>query len=299
MRTGWDQGATYVGFDAGPIGWTHAHQDKLNVTLWAYGRMILMDPSQHNYSREPLAMWAMDSFSHNVAIVDGRPQRRRWRDPNPTQMPYQPRRDVRFVTTEGFDHAAGVYDEAWGMPGLSDAYPYYDDGNFYEGWVEPATHHRRVLFLKPNVVVVADLLTARDGEMHQYEVRWQIDSTAIERRADGVSLVTRDEGLPNLAIIPLIRDGLTVETGSGQIEPEILGWKLYGEPTPATTAMHRRSGGDVRFVTLLLPLRTGDDAPAVGAQWTDAETVVVQLDGETLTITVPDNPDHDLEAKRG
>lgn len=299
MRTGWERDATYVGFDAGPIGWTHAHQDKLNVTLWAHGRMILMDPSQHNYSREPLAMWAMDSFSHNVALVDGRPQRRRWRDPNPTQMPYQPREDIRFATTDEFDHAAGVYDGMWGMPGISDAYPYYEDGNFYEGWVQPATHHRRVLFLKPDVVVVADLLTALDGESHQYEVRWQIDSNAVERMADGMSLATRDEGLPNLALVPLVRDGLTVETGSGQMEPEILGWKLYGAPTPATTAMHRRSGEDIRFVTLLLPLRPGEAPPEVSVRWTDGETVGVELEEETLTITVPDDPEQDLEARRG
>lgn len=298
MRTGWEDDATYVGFDAGPIGWTHAHQDKLNVVLWAYGRMLLMDPSQHNYSREPLAMWAMDSFSHNVALVDGRPQRRRWRDPNPTQMPYQPLQDMRFVTTEAFDHAAGFYDGAWGMPGLSDAYPYYEDGNFDEGWVQPAHHHRRVLFLKPNVVVVADLLTTRDAQMHEYELRWQIDSTNVSRLADGLSLATRDEGLPNLAVIPLIREGLTVETGSGQMEPQILGYKLHGEPTPATTAMHRRSGGDVRLVTLLLPLRAGDDPPQVTSRWISEDTVVVELDEETLTITVPDDPEDDLRAVR-
>ena len=298
MRTGWEEDATYVGFDAGPIGWTHAHQDKLNVTLWAHGRMILMDPSQHNYSREPLAMWAMDSFSHNVALVDDRPQRRRWRDPNPTQMPYRPLQDMRFVTTEESDHAAGVYDSMWGMPGPSDAYPYYEDGNFYEGWVQPATHHRRVLFLKPDVVVVADLLTSLDGETHDYELRWQVDSTSVERLADGVSLATRDEGLPNLAIVPLIREGLTVETGSGQMEPQILGWRLHGQPTPATTAMHRRSGRDVRFVTLLLPLRPGEAPPEVSARWMDGETVVVELEGETLTITVPDAPDEDLRAVR-
>ncbi len=300
MRSGWETDANYLAFDAGPIGWTHAHQDKLGVVLWAWGRPILIDPGRHEYSREPLSNWAMDSFAHSVALVDNRPQRRYWRDPNPTTMPYQPLEDYRFNTTPEYDHAAGVYDQTWGMPGPSDAYPYWEGSNFREGWVELANHHRRVLFLKPDLFVVADSLIPVDGQTHDFEVRWQIDSTNVERMADGVSLVTADAGRPNLAIVPLVREGLGVESGSGQMEPQILGWNLHGDPQPATTAIHTRSGRElVEFVTLLLPLPAGVQAPEVSVNWTGPETALVTLGDETVRLTIPDDPAEDLSATRG
>ena len=203
MRSDWGPEANCLGFDVGPIGWTHAHQDKLNVVLWAWGRPLLIDPGRGDYSRSPMSMYCMDSFAHTTALVDGRPQRRRWRDPNPTQMPYQPLTDFRFETTAAWDSAAGVYDGSYGVAGPSDAYPYFDDSTFLEGWVQPATHHRRVLFVKPDIFVVADTLTPLDGEAHEYELRWQLDSTQVSAQADGLAMASADEGLPNLLVAPL------------------------------------------------------------------------------------------------
>ena len=246
MRSGWGPDANYLGFDAGPIGWTHAHQDKLQVVLWAWGRPILIDPGRGVYSREPISMYCMDTFAHNTALVDNRPQRRYWRDPNPSQMPYRPLDDFRFETTERWDRAAGVYDAHYGLPGPSDSYPYFDDGNFREGWEEIATHHRRVLFVKPAVFVVADTLTPLDGEAHQYELRWHLDSVQVTTMADGLSMATTDRDLPNLLVAPLTTEGLTVKSATAQREPQMLGWKLCTDtPEPATTVRHLRWGEGV------------------------------------------------------
>jgi hypothetical protein len=38
MRSGWETDANYLVFRAGPLGYGHSHQDKLNVLFWAYGR---------------------------------------------------------------------------------------------------------------------------------------------------------------------------------------------------------------------------------------------------------------------
>lgn len=296
LRTGWEADANYLGFDVGPIGWTHAHQDKLSVVLWAYGRPILIDPGRGSYTEQPVSNWTMDTFAHNTALVDGRPQRRRWRTPAPEQMPYVPLSDYRFETTEAWDRAAGVYEGAYGMIGASDAYPYTEGGNFLEGWVQPATHHRRVLFVKPDIVVVADTLTALDDQPHQYELRWHLDSTQVSALADGMTMVTADEGQPNLLVMPLLRDWVMVTSASGQTEPELLGWKLYSAtPEPTTTVRHQRSGtGVVRFVTLLLPLRAGEAAPEVSVAWAGNVATLTLPEGRSLRIEVPDDPAQDL-----
>ena len=46
MRSGWETNANYLMCDAGPVGYRHAHQDKLNLVVWAYGRQILFDSPQ-------------------------------------------------------------------------------------------------------------------------------------------------------------------------------------------------------------------------------------------------------------
>ncbi len=89
LRSGWETNANYLLFDGGPVGYRHAHQDKLHVVLWAYGRQVLFDSARppmvddwtyENYFR--------DTFSHSTGLVDNRPQRRRWYTaPHPNQMP--------------------------------------------------------------------------------------------------------------------------------------------------------------------------------------------------------------------
>ncbi|MBN2448999.1 MAG: alginate lyase family protein [Lentisphaeria bacterium] len=290
MRTGWERDAVYVGFDVGPIGFGHAHQDKLNLVLWAYDRMLLMDPGHGDYGAGDLSRWAMDTFAHNTALVDDRPQRRRW-GKSGGSMPRAPLTDFAFETGEGWDRAAGVYDGAYGLPGPSESYPYARDGNFHEGWGKPATHHRRVFFFHPDVVIVADDLVARDGRPHRYEVRWHVDSTAgAESR--GV-VTTRDPGSGNVVIAPLDPSGLTVGMASARKEEPVLGWNfLEKQPKPATTVRHVKSGpGGVRFVTLLLSVRPGSALGVESVAQADATSVrFVLSDRRRFEVGVPDDP---------
>ena len=297
MRSGWERDANHLAFDAGPIGWKHCHEDKLNVVMWAYGRLVLFDPGRGNYDDTPLGNYCMDTFGHNTVIVDNRPQRRKWSTPDPSQMPYKPLSDVRWRTTPEADYAYGVFNADYGMPGPSKPYPYWEGSNFYEGWGKPAIHHRRIAFRLPDLFVVADTLVSRDGEAHEYDLRWQINSVQCRGVEGGQTVMTADADLPNLAVIPLETEGLEVATASAQMEPEILGWKFYEKPEPATTLRHIRSGdGTVQFVTLLLPLRAGQECGQVSAKRVDSETWRVMLpDGRDLRVHVPADVSRDLE----
>ncbi|MBT5532800.1 alginate lyase family protein, partial [Candidatus Poribacteria bacterium] len=243
MRSGWERGANYLAFDFGTLGYGHVHQDKLNVVVWAYGRPILFDGGGGNYESSPYRRYDVDTFAHNTGLVDGQPQRRptndRWA--NVSREPI----DARWESTPDFDFAAGVYDEGYGET---------DD--------RKATHVRRVLFVKPDLFVIADTFTPNDDLAHTYQIRWHVDSTEWrEGDRDGVrARCTADEGSPNLAIVPVDTDGLVVTGHSAVTEPEPLGWWVQrdGNHRPATTELHTRTGeGRQSFLTVLYPMPAG------------------------------------------
>lgn len=274
MRSGWEHDANYLAFDFGTLGYGHVHQDKLNVVVWAYGRPILFDGGGGNYESSPQRRYDVDTFAHNTGLVDGLPQRRptndRWANVSRERI------DARWESAPEFDFAAGVYDDGYG-----------------EVDNRVATHVRRVLFVKPDLFVVADTFTPHDDASHTYQIRWHVDSTTWVDAGAGAGH-THDEGRPNLAILPLDLDGLTVASHSATLKPELLGWWVQrdGNHRPATTCLHTRTGeGRRRFLTVLHPMRAGSDALPV-ARRTDGDTLRVDLpDGSCVRIGVGPDPD--------
>lgn len=289
MRTGWERDANYVGFDVGPIGWGHAHQDKLNLIISAYGRLLLMDPGNGDYQAGEFSQWAKDTFAHNTALVDNRPQRQKW-GKSGGFMPDVPLTDYTFETQENWDRASGVYNRHYGLPGHSESYPYNKEGNFHDGWTQPATHHRRVFFLHPDIVVVSDVLTSRDGKPHEYEIRWHLDSIHIKDKNG--TMITQDADQPNIMVAPLNTQNLTIKHASAQKDPAILGWNFYDKtPTPATTVQHIKSGADqVRFVTLLVPIQANQKLTLDTIKYINDQTLTFGLsDNRTFEVIIPDD----------
>ena len=275
MRSGWERDANYLAFDFGTLGYGHVHQDKLNVVLWAYGRQMLFDGGGGNYESSPYRRYDIDTFAHNTGLVDGLPQRRptndRWA--NVSREPL----DARWESAAEYDFAAGVYDEGYG-----------DVDN------RPATHVRRVLFVKPDLFVIADAFTPRDAESHTYQVRWHTDSTSwVTAAENGVSTRhTDDGGSPNLAIVAVDEDGLHVTSHSAQTEPELLGWWVArdGKHKPTTTVLHTRDGAGLQaFLTVLYPLPPGAEAVPTVAR--DLDAIRVDLpDGRVVHLHVDPDP---------
>jgi hypothetical protein len=273
MRSGWDRDANFLCFDAGPLGTAHVHQDKLGVTVWAYGREVLFDGGGGQYEHSKWRSYDTGTFSHNTVIVDGLPQRRE--DRRPLEKPL----DVRWESTPQHDFAAGVYNEEYGRRGH-----------------RPVTHHRRVLFVKPDLFVVADTLVPGDTKEHTVQARWHLISpkTALDDSTKAVA--TRDRDVPNLAVVPLLAEGLEVRSASAQEEPELLGWRSHksgGKPWyPATTVLHTRKGaGTQHMLTLLVPLRKGEANPVTGVRATGPTSADVTFrDGRRLRVEVGADP---------
>ena len=302
MRSSWAKDANFLCLDAGPIGYRHAHQDKLNVVLWSYGREVLYDGGGGDYDNSMWRHYAMDTFSHNTVVVDGRPQRRHWGDPRPSQMPYKPLKDVRWESTKTHDYAAGVYNDHYGQTGASDPYPYRNK-KFSKGWGKPATHTRRVLFVKPDIFVIADTLTPSDNAEHTYQARWHLNTTFTKLDATTSAVTTTDKGKPNLAVVPLLAAGLNVRAVSGREKPEILGWRIEhnDKRVPTTTVLHTLRGkGTKQFLTLLLPLKANVSNPVKAVRITGPTSAEVTLvDGRKILITADANPSGGISVTAG
>jgi hypothetical protein len=271
MRSGWSRQDNYLGFRLGPIGMGHQHQDKLGVVIWAYGRSIVFNTGGGNYERSKWRTWATSTYGHNCVIVDGLAQNRPttsndpWHDP---ELISQGPIDGHWQTSNVFDFASGEYISGYGPER-----------------VRPASQQRDVLFLKPDLYVVADRMRPNDAASHTYQARWQLLTT--NTRVDPAThvLETTDADQANIAIVPLLSHGLEVAAASGQESPELLGWNvrkaLYPQHVPATTLLHTRTGaGPQLLLTLFVPLRTGQANPVASVTPGD--------DGHSATVTLTD-----------
>lgn len=280
MRSDWTGAANLLIFDVGPLGYGghmgigHAHQDKLNVSLWAYGREILFDGGGGNYEESKWRWWARSTYSHNCLIVDGRGQcrgnskDRLNQEQDPSRVSQKPI-EARWESTPVFDYATGIYNEDYSV----------EPPEWSKDRTRPVSHRREVLFLKPDLYIVVDTVKPLDEKSHIIQARWQLLSTRTVVQADNLMAMTQDEGKPNLAIVPLMTSGLKVEAVSGQETPEILGWNVRRENprrVPATTLLHTREGsGTQQFLTLLLPVKSGESNPV--ARIIPGNPVQVQL----------------------
>jgi hypothetical protein len=278
MRSGWGRKENYLVFDVGPLGFGHIHQDKLNLVLWAWGREILFDSGGGSYEHaSKFRQWSLSTASHNSVLVDGLnqnvPESRDWkvRYKDPASVAQSPI-DAGWISTPAFDYARAVFDRGYG-PARQ----------------KIARHERQVLFLKPDIFVVADLLTPIDDLEHTYDARWHLLTTKTDTNPTTGVVVTADPGLANLAIVPLHPEGLSVKAVSAQETPEILGWNNRKDMTPqllpATTVVHLRKGaGPQQFLTLLLPLRPGQTNPVMNIV-PGEPTLITLVDGHKLLIS--------------
>lgn len=280
MRSGWEPNAHYIAFDGGPLGYSHSHQDKLNLVFWSYGREILFDSGGGSYENSKWRRYALHTHSHNTVIVDQMPQNRphRDRDANVARIP----NDVIWESTPSFDFAAATYDGPYGTNPSNDS--------------RIATHTRRVLFSKPDLVIVADTLVPNDGAEHTYQARWHLLTTNVSTDPVTRSVITTDSSQPNLAVIPLQSDGLDVRVVTAQEQPELLGWHIRKDKSPqyeaATTVLHTRKGkGNQKFVTLLIPLRPGEKTLFQSfEQISETKIRVSFTDGRLLDVDIPSAP---------
>lgn len=240
MRSGWDADARWLWFDGGPFGYGHQHEDKLQIVVEAYGKLLLVDPGNFTYERSKWREYFIDSFSHNVVLVDEQPQRRRGA-PRETYIARQPATAI-WKTGADMDYVEATFDENFG-------------GNVRRS----VAHTRAVLFVKPGFWVVLDTLTASDGKPHTYDALFHFDAKV---KADGLRVVTQNAGDANLTVAARPDEGLSLHIVEGQEEP-VQGWLPVGlsRVRPAPVGIFTASGVERRMLYVLAPSPKGAADP--------------------------------------
>lgn len=154
----------HILIDAGPFGpWGsgHSHSDTLSIVARSGDHEILIDPGTYTYVADPGARnWFRGSAAHNTIRVDGLDQAK---PVNPFRWSEQPGVSIRiWKSTEKEDFLEA------------------------ECVSRGVTHRRRVRFLKPDLLLIADEVFGPPGE-HLIEQFWHLASA---RQRDQVVLET-------------------------------------------------------------------------------------------------------------
>ena len=257
MRSDWSADATYLIFDVGALGKGHMHQDKLSINLYKGGEELIFDDGGGQYEESEARWYAISGCDHNTVLVDGLPEKRKM--PEMLDEPV----DSGFVTNERYDYAFGEYTDTFGRK--------------FDNLSRPATWRREVMFMKPDMFVVVDRLKTADGNPHDYELLFQLDTTEYERPEGYKNAVVSRYGRKyDVLIIPL-DDGGELSLVSGRTEPTYRGWyngRNEANLHEALTVERKVEGkNEYRFATLIVPIESTDVYPTI------------ERSGECVTVT--------------
>jgi hypothetical protein len=254
-RSGWDDGATVVGFRCTDHFGDHHHYDQGSFLIYRNG-LLAVDPPVYRKIRGPQQL----TENHNTLLVGGQPQR--------------PARGQWFKTVEDFQTNlnAGRKLETGDILFTRDAGPWAAAaGQFAQAYdcAAMASCVRQLLFVRPDKVVVVDRLHAVPGK-ELPEVQWLLQLPGPPKEEDG---------------------GVAASNGKSWLRCRAL---LPGEATPAVSATpvntHRVSftypgKADVALVHVL---EVGDGAtagpPARIAAGRAGQDVRVTVDGRTFVL---------------
>ncbi len=161
LRTGWGKEDAYVHFHAGSLGGGHGHADLLHIDVYHGGEAVLTDAGRLTYVDGELRRTLKGPAAHNTLRLDG----------------------------EDFTSYRGTWE--WGpiaqpLPARARFAPQADcltGGHL--GYLERgAAVERRLVFLKPGLLVGADIVRAPDGRPHRAEQFFHFGPGVLPAGAD-------------------------------------------------------------------------------------------------------------------
>lgn len=163
MRDTWEEDGSFVHFKCGTLGGGHGHVDLLHVDLMYKGEDILIDKGRYTYvdSKERYDLKACEG--HNTTVVDHTPFTRiidTW-GYSDIASPVQ----GRFVSQQSFDYVEGMH--------LG-----------YMGLEAPVVAGRKVLWIRPNILVISDSFHGRGA--HTYNQYFHFAQGELSQQEDHV-----------------------------------------------------------------------------------------------------------------
>ncbi len=265
-RSGHDAQAHWSFFDVGPWGSGHQHNDKLHISVSAYGRDLLVDAGRFAYTGEvarKFRPYATGSAGHNLVLIDGNVQ-----NPGP-KLADAPLDDSHFKSTPAFDYATSEFAD-------------------FKNTAGTARHTRAMMYVRGKFWVVVDRIHTNRPRKIETLWHWHPDCVVTQEG----STVKTNNPKGNLAVIPLSTQTMDISFVKGQEQPDIQGWyspeyNVYG---PNTTAIYSADVKvDQTFVWLLFP--SEGKVPSVKAKVLAENEEEVQVEvvseGSTWTMRVP------------
>jgi hypothetical protein len=229
-RNGYDADAHWSFFDMGPWGSGHQHNDKLHVSVAAFGRDLLVDCGRFAYRGEvadKFRKYATGSQSHNVLLIDGKGQ-----GPG-LRVTKEPVSKKDYLITEDYDLGRGSFSVF----------------NDLEGEVK---HTRTLFYSRGDLWVVVDQVTT--DRPRKIDALWHWHPENKLKIENDKVYSANEKG--NLQIIPVGKQKWEVKLVKGQEKTEIQGWysKEYNifEPNP-TTIYSTEIESSSTFVWVLYP----------------------------------------------
>jgi hypothetical protein len=256
-RSGDDGNAQWSFFDTGPWGSGHQHNDKLHVSVFAYGRDLLVDAGRFSYRgaiADKFRKYATGSQSHNVLLVDGKGQ-----EPGP-RVAEKEIPAGNFKTETDFDYAVGTMDRFTNLEGT-------------------CCQTRILFYVREKYWIVVDRITTDRPRDITTLWHWHPDNHVLIT-PQGAICTHNERG--NLKVIPVGETQWKTELVRGLEHPEIQGWYSpeYNTYMPAVAAVcSTRIEHDAAFVWLLVP--SEKRAPQVKAKIdsSDEQGIILEVSG--------------------
>lgn len=157
MRDSWDEESAYVHFKCGNLGGGHGHVDLLHVDVAYLGEDILKDQGRYTYTNTKERFSLKEAKAHNTTLVDDKPF-------------------TEIIDTWAYGKVATHVQRAFKSHEL---YDYVEGGHLgYMDLENPVFTNRKVLFIKPNIVVLVDEFITKGA--HTYKQYFHFGEGQLE-----------------------------------------------------------------------------------------------------------------------
>lgn len=267
-RSGYEADAHWSFFDIGPWGSGHQHNDKLHISISAFGRDLLVDAGRFAYTGEVAKKfrgYAKGSQGHNVILVDGKGQA-----PGP-RLANKPLSDEHYKITGEFDYAWNSFDQ------FTDV-----EGEF--------GHTRAMFYVRENFWIVVDRITTDRPRNIEALWHWHPDCE-VEVGKKKITATANAKG--NLQIIPVGKPKWDIALVKGQETPEIQGWysKEYNTYRPNTASIYKTEiNSGTTFAWVLQPFNEKGSKLKVKIISENSEGIKVRIKNKekgVWEITIP------------